>query len=213
MLFKDPVCEQGFQADDGLILSQPLLLELEEILPLPASTRFWLHESACPAEQTFSSDQLEKLTSWYRGTNQETARIPVLLEELLVIPLITAQDESVSLVIFDVDPAVLQKMAPEWLIELQEKIIQRFCRTRQIYTDPDTGFYNRRALTLLLATEPCQRTLFLIATVPAARTLAGAFQKTHQVNALLPTLIDEPLFSLGQGLFAAVCNISNRRVC
>jgi tetratricopeptide (TPR) repeat protein len=213
MLFKDPICEQGFQADDGLILSQPLLFELEEILPLPASTGFWLHESTCPSEQIFTAEQLEKLTNWYRGVDQEKARIPALLEDLLVIPLIAAQDESISLVIFDIDPAVLRKMALEWLIELQKKIIQRFCRIRQIYTDPDTDFYNRRALTLLLATEPCQRTLFLIATVPASRTLAGNFQKTGQVNALLPTLIDEPLFSLGQGLFAAVCNINQRSAC
>ena len=213
MFFNDPVYEQGFQADDGLILSQPLLLELEEILPVPASTGFWLHDSNCPSEQRFTPAQLEKLHSWYTGIDEETARIPAVLEDLLVIPLITTQNESIILVAFDVDPAVFQKMALEWLIELQEKIIQRFCRIRQIYTDPDTDFYNRRALNLVLTTDPCQRTLFLIATVPATRTLTGGFQKTQQVNALLRTLIDEPLFSLGQGIFAAVRNLNERSAC
>ncbi|WP_446009385.1 tetratricopeptide repeat protein [Candidatus Electrothrix sp.] len=213
MLFKDPICEQGFQADDGLILSQPLLLELEELLPVPASAGFWLHDSTCPSEKIFTPDQLKKLQAWYSKADQEKACLPAVLKDLLVIPLGTAQDENIFLVVFDVDPAVLRKMAQEWLIELQKKIIQRFCSIRQIYTDPDTAFYNRRALTLLLATEPCQRTLFLIATVPATRTLAGNSQKTHQVNALLRSLIEEPLFSLGHGLFAAVCNISNRSAC
>lgn len=47
MFFNDPVCDQGFQTDDGLILAQPLLLELKEILPVPASTGFWLHDPTC----------------------------------------------------------------------------------------------------------------------------------------------------------------------
>ncbi|MCI5147891.1 MAG: tetratricopeptide repeat protein [Candidatus Electrothrix sp. MAN1_4] len=213
MVFNDLVYEQGFQADDGLILSQPLLLEMEELLPVPASTGFWQHDLTCPSEQIFTQEQLEKLTTWYRTTNQETAQIPAVLEDLLVIPLITTQNENIFLVVFDVDPAVLRKMALEWLIELQEKIIQRFCHIRQIYIDPETELYNRRALNLLLATAPCQRTLFLIATVPATRTLAGGFQKTQQVNVLLRNLLDEPLFSLGQGIFAAVRNIKERSIC
>lgn len=147
--------------------------------------------------------------------NEETAKSPVLLEDMLVIPLITAQEqeEGATLVIYDVDPAVLRKMATEWLAELREKILQRFCRIRHIYIDPDTGLYNRRALTLLLAKESCRKTIFLIAAVPGTRTLAGGFQKIRQVNALLRTLIEEPLFYLGQGLFAAVRRINQRGAC
>ncbi|RWX44134.1 Flp pilus assembly protein TadD [Candidatus Electrothrix aarhusensis] len=213
MFFNNPVYDQGFQADDGLILAQPLLLELEEILPIPASTGFWLHDPACPSEHAFSSKQLKRLHAWQEEVDEETANTPVVLEDMLVIPLITAQMIDVTLVIYDVDPAVLQKMATEWLIELQEKILQRFCRIRHIYIEPDTGLYNRRALTLLLAKESCRKTLFLIAAVPGTRTLAGGFQKICQVNALLPTLIDEPLFYLGQGLFAAVRSINQRSTC
>lgn len=215
MFFNDPVCDQDFQTDDGLILAQPLLLELKEILPVPASTGFWLHDPTCPSEHAFSSEQLEKLHSWQAGVNEETAKSPVLLEDMLVIPLITAQEqeEGATLVIYDVDPAVLRKMATEWLAELREKILQRFCRIRHIYIDPDTGLYNRRALTLLLAKESCRKTIFLIAAVPGTRTLAGGFQKIRQVNALLRTLIEEPLFYLGQGLFAAVRRINQRGAC
>ena len=216
MFFNDPVSDQGFQADDGLILAQPLLLELEEILPVPASTGFWLHDPTCPSEHAFSPEQLERLHAWQAGVDKDTANIPVVLEDLLVIPLITAQEDEatlVILVIYDVDPAVLRKMAAEWLVKLREKILQRFCRIRHIYIDPDTGLYNRRALALLLAKDSCRKTLFLIAAVPGTRTLAGSFQKICQVNSLLPTLIEEPLFYLGQGLFAAVRRINQRSAC
>ncbi|MDU9050994.1 MAG: tetratricopeptide repeat protein [Candidatus Electrothrix sp. Rat3] len=213
MFFNDPVSDQGFKADDGLILVQPLLLELEEILPVPASTGFWLHDPTCPSEHTFSSEQLEKLHTWQAGVDEETAKAPVVLEDMLVIPLITEQGGGITLVIYDVDTTVLRKMATEWLVELREKILQRFCRIRHIYIDPDTGLYNRRALTLLLAKESCQKTLFLIAAVPGTRTLAGGFQKIRQVNLLLRTLIEEPLFYLGQGLFAAVRRINQRGAC
>ncbi|WLE95173.1 MAG: tetratricopeptide repeat protein [Candidatus Electrothrix communis] len=216
MFFNDPVSDQGFQADDGLILAQPLLLELEEILPVPASTGFWLHDPTCPSEHAFSPEQLERLHAWQASVDKDTANIPAVLEDLLAIPLITAQEDEVTLVtlvIYDVDPAVLRKMAAEWLIELREKILQRFCRIRHIYIDPDTGLYNRRALTLLLAKDSYRKTLFLIAAVPGTRTLAGGFQKILQVNALLRTLIEEPLFYLGQGLFAAVRCIDQRNAC
>jgi tetratricopeptide (TPR) repeat protein len=220
MFFNDPVYDQGFQADDALILAHPLLLELKEILPLPASTGFWLHDPTCPSEHAFTPEQLERLHAWQIAGDKEGDKkttnppnIPVVLENMLVIPLITAQAIDVTLVISDIDPAVLRKMATEWLIELQEKILQRFCRIRHIYIEPDTGLYNRRALTLLLATESCRKTLFLIAAVPGTRTLAGGFQKICQVNALLRTLINEPLFYLGQGLFAAVRSVNQRNAC
>ncbi|MCI5220813.1 MAG: hypothetical protein D3914_16865, partial [Candidatus Electrothrix sp. LOE2] len=136
---------------------------------------------------------------------------------MLVIPLVTAQEQKqgATLVIYDIDPAFLRKMSAEWLAELREKILARFSRIRHIYIDPDTGLYNRRALTLLpmLTTKSCRKTLFLIAAVPGTRTLAGGFQKIHQINSLLRTLIEEPLFSLGQGLFAAVPSINQRSAC
>ncbi|MCW5207573.1 hypothetical protein VU11_02680, partial [Desulfobulbus sp. US2] len=186
------------------------------ILPVPASTGFWLHDPTCPSEHAFSPEQLERLHAWQASVDKDTANIPAVLEDLLAIPLITAQEDEVTLVtlvIYDVDPAVLRKMAAEWLIELREKILQRFCRIRHIYIDPDTGLYNRRALTLLLAKDSYRKTLFLIAAVPGTRTLAGGFQKILQVNALLRTLIEEPLFYLGQGLFAAVRCIDQRNAC
>ncbi|MCI5124971.1 MAG: hypothetical protein D3925_10945, partial [Candidatus Electrothrix sp. AR5] len=141
MFFNDPVYDQGFQADDGLILAQPLLLELKEILPVPASTGFWSHDPTCPSEHAFSAEQLEKLHAWQAGMDEDTAKLPAVLEDLLAIPLITAQEDEVTLVIYDIDPAVLRKMAAEWLVELQEKIIQRFFRIRHIYIDPDTALY------------------------------------------------------------------------
>lgn len=220
MFVNDPVSDQGFQAHDGLILARPLLLELEDILPVPASAGFRLHNAACSepsSEPSFTPEQRKELHSWQKGLDQETAKIPVVLEDMLVIPLVTAQEQKqgATLVIYDIDPAFLRKMGAEWLAELREKILARFSRIRHIYIDPDTGLYNRRALTLLpmLTTKSCRKTLFLIAAVPGTRTLAGGFQKIHQINSLLRTLIEEPLFSLGQGLFAAVPSINQRSAC
>ncbi|MCI5211213.1 MAG: hypothetical protein D3910_21065, partial [Candidatus Electrothrix sp. ATG2] len=201
MFFEDPVFEQGFQVDDALILAQPLLLELEGLLPLPASTEFWLPDMTCSPEHTFSSEQREKLHAWQSEMDQKTDCTPAMLEDILVIPLLTTPGERAALVIYDIDPAVLRKMATEWLVELREKILQHFCLIRKIYIEPDTGLYNRRALTLSLSAEPCQQTLFFLAVVPGTRTLASSFQKIRQVSSLLQSLLEEPLFTLGQGLF------------
>ena len=213
MFFNDSASDQGIRPDDGLILAQPLLLEAEELLPVPASVQLYLHDPSSRSADALTPEQLGRVHAWQEEADQETVSRPVLLEDMLLIPLTTAQENGLSLIISDVDPAVLRKMAPEWLIELQKKILNRFSRVRQIYTDPETGLYNRRALSLFLATECSPATLFFIAVVPGTRTLAGGFQKIRQVNALLQTVLDEPLFYLGQGLFAAIRRINRRNAC
>ncbi|MCI5160282.1 MAG: hypothetical protein D3906_18035, partial [Candidatus Electrothrix sp. AUS1_2] len=180
---------------------------------MPASAGFLLHDPACPAAHIFSPEQQEQLQSWQAELDEKSAHTPAVLTDILVIPLLAGAQQGLTLVIHEVDPAFLRKMDSEWLIELREKIVQRFCRIRQIYTDPDSGLYNSRALTSFLATKLCEKTLFLIATVPGTRSLAGGFQKNRQVTALLQSFIEEPLFSLGQGLFAVVRSSTQRSTC
>ncbi|XCN73306.1 MAG: tetratricopeptide repeat protein [Candidatus Electrothrix aestuarii] len=214
MFFIDPTTEQGLQASDGLILEQAFLIELEEILPVPASVVFWLHDDpTCLATQTFSPEQQERLQTWQSNRGEDSTHTPVVLTDLLVIPLLAGTQQELTLVIHDVDPALLRKMDSEWLLELQEKIIHHFCHIRQIYTDSESGLYNSRALSLFLTTKLCKKTLFLIATVPGTRSLASGFQKNRQVTTLLQSFIEGPLFSLGHGLFAAVRSTTQRNAC
>ena len=64
MFFIDPTADQGIQPSDGLILEQAFLLELEEILPMPASADFLLHDPAFPAAYTFGPEQQELIQTW-----------------------------------------------------------------------------------------------------------------------------------------------------
>ncbi|MCI5121572.1 MAG: hypothetical protein D3908_10355, partial [Candidatus Electrothrix sp. AUS4] len=139
MFFLDPTAELGLQPSDGLILEQALLPELKKILPIPVSAAFWLHDPTCPAVHAFSPEQQEQLQTWQSNQDEDSTHPPVVLTDMLVIPLLTGAQQGLTLVIHDVDPALLRKMDSEWLLELQENIIQRFCHIRQIYTDPDSG--------------------------------------------------------------------------
>lgn len=216
MFFTAHSAEQNLALDDALILAQALLLEAEDILPISASVQLHLHDRhdpSCRPGDIFTPEQAERVHAWQEKADRETVSAPVLLKDMLLIPLLATGNGRLSLILSDIDPAVLQKMSLEWLVDLQEKFLNRFSIIRQIYTDPETGLYNRRALTLFLATKACPATLFFIAAVPGTRTLAGGFQKINQVKTLLRTVIEEPLFYLGQSLFAAIRQIRRRSAC
>ncbi|MCI5130010.1 MAG: hypothetical protein D3904_00420, partial [Candidatus Electrothrix sp. EH2] len=173
MFFTAPAAEQGLELDDGLILGQALLLEAQELLPVAASVQLYRHDLSCRSEDTFTPEQVEKVQAWQEQADRETVSAPVLLQDMLLVPLLADRDGGLSLILFNADPAVLRRMSPEWLVDLQKKFLNRFSRIRQVYIDPETGLYNRRALTLFLATKSCPAMLFFIAAVPGTRTLAG----------------------------------------
>ncbi len=195
------VSEPGFSAHDALIFGDHLAAEVKQLLPIPVSVGFWFHDFAQP-EQNFSPGQQQILTAQQENT------VPVVQEDLLIIPLTGASSERVDVVVHDVDATLLAKMAPEWLAELQESIGLRFFYTRQIYTDPGTGLYNQRALDILASSTSCWKSLFFIATVSRRRTAAGSYQKIAQIASLLEAVIHDPIFYFGQGIFGCV-----RRQC
>ena len=174
-------------------------------MPIPASVGFWFHDPAYRLQHEFSQQEQEILAEERADT------IPFVQDNLLVIPLVIEMQPQVDVVVHDVDPSLLQKMAPEWLLELQGKILQRFSLIRQIYTDPGTGLYNQRALDLLLSGESCWKSLFLIATVSRRRTIAGSYQKVVQLSSLMEIVTRYPLFYFGQGIFGCVSPQCDRR--
>jgi len=196
--------EFGFHHLDGLLFGDQLVLEVKNLLPIPATVEFWFHDFH-PFVHEFSRQQQDILTADRQGT------VPFVQGGMLVIPLLSETQVDVDIVVHDVDPALLQKMAPEWLHELQGNIQKFFFRTRQIYTDPGTGLYNQRALDLLLSGRSCWKSLFLIATVSRRRTIAGGYQKINQLSSLLEAVIQEPLFYFGQGVFGCVSRQCDRR--
>jgi tetratricopeptide (TPR) repeat protein len=196
--------ESGFRTHDALVFDDQLVLEVSNLLPIPASVGFWFHDPAYRLQHGFSQQQ-EILAAERADT------IPFVQDNLLVIPLAIGTQAQVDVVVHDVDPSLLQQMAPEWLLELQGKILQRFSLIRQIYTDPGTGLYNQRALDLLLSGESCWKSLFLIATVSRRRTIAGSYQKVIQLGSLMEVVTRHPVFYFGQGIFGCVSPQCDRR--
>ena len=197
--------ESGFRDHDALIFGDQLALEVSNLLPIPASVGFWFHDPVHRLLHGFSQRQQGILTAERADT------VPFVQDDLLIIPPVIEMQAHVDVVVHDVDPALLRKMAPEWLLELQSKVLQRFSLIRQIYTDPGTGLYNQRALALLLSGGSCWKSLFLIATVSGRRTIAGSYQKVVQLSSLLEVVTRDPLFYFGQGIFGCVIQQCDRR--
>ena len=196
--------EPGFNHFDALILHDQLLREVENLLPIKAAVGFRLHDSY-PCVHTFSPRQQEILRAERKGSS------PFVRGGMLVIPLAVTKQIAVDVVVYDVDPALLVKMDPQWLSELQKQILDHFFQIRRIYTDPGTGLYNQRALALVLSGSSCWKSLFLIATVSRKRSIAGGYQKVNQLASLLEAVISEPLFYFGQGVFGCVSRKCDRR--
>ena len=198
-----PRNQQGFTACDALIFPHSLGEDVRKILPVPASVGFCFH---APHLREFGVKNSQQIRERERKGN-----VPFLLNSRLVIPLLSTPDQQVDVVIYDVDSKLLEKMAQEWLVELQETIIQQLSICRQRYIDPGTGLYNQRALSCVATEKLPWKTLFLIATVSRRRTVAGGYQKVSQLASLLQAVIQEPLFYFGQGVFGTISHQQDRK--
>ena len=201
-----PGNESGFRGQDVLIFGNQLLLEAKELLPLPASLDFFLHEQDYRFLSRLSKRQQEALL-----VNRDDT-VPFLQNGMLIVPLVGEMSLQVDLVVYDVDPALLHKMAGDWLLELQAALLQRFSSVRRMYTDPLTGLYNQRALDLVLTGSSCWKSLFFIATASRQRTIATGCQKILQLASLLDVVTADPLFYFGQGIFGHVSLHCDRRL-
>ncbi|MCK5517101.1 MAG: tetratricopeptide repeat protein [Desulfobulbaceae bacterium] len=203
-IYQEP--ESGFQLHDALIFTDQLALEVAGLLPMPASVGFWFADPEfCFLSAVFSVAQREILIADRPDTT------PFVRANMLIVPLLTKDQAQIDVVIQGVDASFLQKMASEWLLDFQKKVQKRFALIRQIYIDPGTGLYNRRALDLLLPGDSCWKSLFLIATVSRTHTIAADCQKVVQLASLLRVVTQDPIFYFGQGIFGCVGRQCDRR--
>jgi tetratricopeptide (TPR) repeat protein len=201
-----PPEDTGLRFHDALLFPGMLCCEVEQLLPMPASADFWFHDQNLESSKPVTPEQAALLAATREGN------APFVSTGILVIPLLTdsADQPRLDLIIRDVDSAMLEKMAPSWLLAFQQKVLERFAFIRQVYTDPFTGLYNQRALEQVMAGNPGQRSLFLIATASTTHTVAGSFQKNMQSAAVLAMVTREPLFYFGQGVYGIVSSQCDR---
>jgi tetratricopeptide (TPR) repeat protein len=201
MFFSFHQREFSFKAHDVLVFGDLIEQEIRLELQMPASIGFRFHEPAYWLLHEFSAEQVKAL-----ARNREDDK-PVVLQDMLVIPLVENNDVQrveVDLVIHDIDPDLLAKMDPEWMVEFRIALLQRLNRLRRVYIDPVTGLYNQYALECIIAGSSCWKSFFLIAAVTRTRSISTGLQKTVQLASLLEATTRDPLFYFGHGLFGHV---------
>lgn len=185
--------------DDLLVLSTPLSQEVLHHLPVPASVAFYAlcHDGLSPIVQDRRG--LEELEALASSVSVE----PRLQDNQLIVPLRLPSAEIVAVVISEVDPPLLRRMAPSWLRELQDSLLERFAILRLVYIDPETGMYNRRAAIAFLqeTAEGNRGCFYLIQVSFQRRTAAATSLKNKEIADLLPALTQGLCFSFGYGVF------------
>ena len=131
--------------DDLSVLASPLAQEVQRSLPVPAAVRF------CTLGPDGSLQPLRHSAGHRPVAAAGTAGIdkPQLVAGQLILPLSLPSGEQAVAVIDGIDPALLKKMSPVWLQELQGALLERFAVIRLAYIDVETEIYNRRAADLV----------------------------------------------------------------
>lgn len=177
---------------------------VEEQLPVAASVFFWPRNGTQSLPESLKISP-ENLTGQVKALC--AASEPGRCQGLLILPVKVEGGEDVAAVVADIDPGLLDKMAPEWLRELQERVRQRLDMTRLAFVDPETGLYNSRALMHRLEC-PCPekscRTFFLIGVVAGVRKASGHLSTMVRVASFLEAMTGGPVFHLGAGFFGLV---------
>ena len=100
--------------DDFYILQAPLVREVQQLLPLPATIDF------C----SFTADGSLQTLQTHLGADSRTAVVetdafvePRMINDRLIIPLQAPSGDIAAIVISDIDPAFLRKMSPGWPLE------------------------------------------------------------------------------------------------
>jgi tetratricopeptide (TPR) repeat protein len=190
---------EQFTAHDALLFGDLLGDAVRDRLQMPASVSFWYHEPAYWQFHGFTPEQVAVLS---RKRDDQT---PFVRDDLLVVPLAAGSARArADVVVHGLDPALLDRMDPQWMLGLQQELAHRFAGIRRRFVDPLTGLYNQDALERVLAGTTPWQSLFLIATVPRLRSIAAGFQKIGQLASLLEVSTRDPLFYFGQGVFGHV---------
>lgn len=194
---------------DFYVLHQPLVEEVQRLLPVPASVDFacWDHEGVLHPIQPHWQEKAGVATA---GT--ETCSDPRMIDDRLVLPLALPSKERVAVVISGVDPALLRKMSTGWLRDLRTTLLDELELLHWGYVDSEVSLYNRRAAMAVFANPAlAQHTFFLLVhTVFPRRTAAGNLQKLREIADLLQALTRASCFSFGYGVFGVLLQVENR---
>ncbi len=177
---------------------------VEEQLPVAASVFFWPRNGTQSLPESLKISP-ENLTVQVKALCASSE--PGRCRGLLILPVKVEGGEDVAAVVADIDPGLLDKMAPEWLRELQGRVRQRLDMTRLAFVDPETGLYNSRALMHRLE-RPCPekscRAFFLIGVVARVRKASGHLLTMVRAARFLEAMTGGPVFHLGAGFFGLV---------
>ncbi len=190
------------------LLQRHFRREIKHLLPVPASPAFWCRkwEGRIPDDLGhFGEDdriRLDALTS---------AEQPGRINGEVLIPLPLEDGEQVAVLLRDIDPALSEKMADEWLRELRGNILGSLERVRNDFIHPETGMYSSRLLRECIARVPTgPRALFFIGAmhrrVPATTGLLNIAQTARLLEASTPG----PVFYLGGNIYGILQEATTR---
>ena len=197
-----PACrpERPLQAGDFVVLEPVFAREIRSLQPLPATVGFWQPPQAgrlyCePPVRPATEPEMTAICR--RGE-------PRIVDGTLVLPLGRGQEVPAAVLFSDVDVALLEKMAPEWLAGFRGRVCERLQQVRCMFTDPETGFFHRRGAEVFFGQGERNGpplSFYLVHVLFFQRAAMGRLQKISRLASFLDAVVGGPLFYFGQGVF------------
>ncbi len=193
---------------DLQLLHEPFAREVEHLLPFPAMVVFFGFSEATVLHPLFIAPDGAEVLLRKDVDGKDFGMVGERLFFRLPLP----SGETVIVVISEVDPGLLQRVSNDWLVTFRPKLLQEMHRVLQVYTDPETGLYHQRALSVALEEMGVQSDgcFFIISTVFYKRAAAGTIQKNNRTAALLRAVTTGTLFSFGFGVFGLLQDAPKR---
>ncbi|MFP7755523.1 tetratricopeptide repeat protein [Thermodesulfobacteriota bacterium B35] len=200
-----PACrpERPLQAGDFIILEEAFVREVSALQPLPATVALWQPASAgslrcVPTDLPATDAEIERI--WQTGA-------PEIVGRTLILPVAVGEEVPAAFLFTDVDPAFLRKMDAQWLAGFAQEVGHRLTRVRCVFTDPETGFFNRRGAELFFGKGRWRgpgMTFFLVHVMFFQRTAIRRLQQINRLASFLEAVVGGPLFYFGQGVFGVL---------
>ena len=176
---------------------------VEDLLPVSATVLFWSRQWDHQQNEVYTGP----VKNWQNQLYSQCESLePGYLLGMLVIPLVVDEGSRIAVLVQDVDPALVQKMDPEWLCELRDSIQLNMELKRQEYVDSVTGLYNNRLLTICLGPDAHLKpgVLFLIGTGNRTRRVTVDLMKVVQTGRFIESTKNGTVFYLGGNIFAVL---------
>ncbi len=196
----------GLCCNDIILLETIFQKELSTLFPVPATIQFW--------HNNFSAEKWEKRQQLNSGLCSQFSLLCINqsikhIDEYLFIPLQLRTDEHAGILIKDVDIMILEKMSPEYLLELKEEIQVKLLNLKSLYIEPLSGQYNIRALKECLQSAGARSEynfLFFISFVFRRKSAVVSIQNSIRIVDLLKVITEVPVFNFADDIVALVIN-------